>query len=85
MKRDPQGKYTKELREEVVKLVLEEELSVPEVAGRLSLPPSTLGSWVKAYKASKLGDVGKMYRSLTENRDGTGKNKEEKCRAQDGA
>jgi transposase len=62
----PQGRYTKEFREEAVKLVTEEKLSLPEAARRLSLPPSTLGNWVKAYKAGRLGGVGKTYRPLTE-------------------
>ena len=66
MKRGPQGRYTKELREEAVKMVLEEKLSVPEAARRLSLPPSTLTNWIKAYKEGKLGDIGKTYRPLTE-------------------
>ncbi|MDO8569162.1 MAG: IS3 family transposase [Dehalococcoidales bacterium] len=66
MKRVPQGRYTKEFREEAVKLVTEEKLSLPEAARRLSLPPSTLGNWLKAYKAGKLGEVGKTYRPLTE-------------------
>jgi len=38
----PQGRYTKEFREEAVKLVTEEKLSLPEAARRLSLAPSTL-------------------------------------------
>jgi transposase len=62
----PQGRYTKEFREEAVKLVTEEKLSLPEAARRLSLPPSTLGNWVKQFKAGRLGEVGKTYRSLTE-------------------
>jgi transposase len=66
MKRVPQGKYTKEFREEAVKLVTEERLSLPEAALRLSLPPSTLVNWLKAQKAGKLGDIGKTYRPLTE-------------------
>ena len=66
MKRGPQGRYTKEFREEAVKLVMEEKLSLPEAARRVSLPPSTLGNWVKAYKEGRLGEVGKTYRSLTE-------------------
>ena len=66
MKRGPQGRYSKELREEVVKLVTEEKLSLPEAARRLSLPPSTLGNWLKAYKEGRLGDIGKTYRPLTE-------------------
>jgi len=66
LKRGPQGRYSKELREEVVKLVTEEKLSLPEAARRLSLPPSTLGNWLKACKEGRLGDIGKTYRPLTE-------------------
>ena len=66
MKGVPQGRYTKEFREEAVKLVTEEKLSLPEAARRLSLAPSTLGNWVKTYKAGRLGELGKTYRPLTE-------------------
>jgi transposase len=62
----PRGRYTKELRLEAVKLVMEEGLSWGEAARRLSLPPSTLANWIKQYKEGKLGDVGKKYRPLTE-------------------
>ena len=64
MKGIPQGRYTKEFRQEAVKLVTEEGLSWTEAARRLSLPTSTLANWVKAYNAGKLGDVGKTYRPL---------------------
>jgi len=66
LKRGPQGRYTKELREEAVKLVTVEKLSLPEAGRRLSLPPSTLGNWLKACKEGRLGDIGKTYRPLTE-------------------
>ena len=66
MKRLPQGRYTKEFRGEAVKLVTEERMSLPEASRRLSLPPSTLATWVKAFKAGRLGEVGKTYRPLTE-------------------
>ena len=66
MKGIPRGRYTKEFREEAVKLVTEEGLSWGEAAGRLSLPISTLTNWVKVFKAGKLGEVGKNYRPLTE-------------------
>jgi len=66
MKRIPQGRYTKEFREEAVKVVAEGGLSLPEAARRLSLPTSTLGNWLRAYKAGKLGEVGKSQRPLTE-------------------
>ena len=66
MKRGLQGRYSKEFREEAVKLVTEEKLSLPGAARRLSLPPSTLGNWVKAFKAGRLGEVGKTQRPPTE-------------------
>jgi transposase len=66
MKGIPQGRYTKEFREEAVKLVTEEKLSWSEAARRLSIPVSTIGNWMKASKTGKLGDIGKTYRPLTE-------------------
>ena len=66
MKGIPKGKYTRELRQEAVKLVVEEKVSYREAAQRLSLAPSTLASWVKAYKEGKLGEIGKTQKPLTE-------------------
>jgi transposase len=66
MEKVPNGKYTKEFREEAVKVVTEEGLSIPDAGRRLSLPTSTIGNWVRAHKAGKLGDVGKSQRPLTE-------------------
>lgn len=66
MERIPRGIYTKELREEAVKLVVEGELSIPEVGRRLSIAPSTLAYWVKAYKGGKLKEVGKLQRPQSE-------------------
>jgi transposase len=66
MKGIPQGRYTKEFREEAVKMVLDGGISLPEAARRLSLPPSTLGNWVKANRSGKLGDIGKTQRPLTD-------------------
>ena len=66
MKRGPQGRYSKEFREEAMKLVTEEKISLPEAGRRLSLPPSTLATWVKQFKAGRLGEIGKTYRPLTE-------------------
>ena len=64
--RIPNGKYTKEFREEAVKLITEGGLSVPEVGRRLSLRPSTIAYWVKAHKSGKPGEVGNTQRPLTE-------------------
>jgi transposase len=62
----PRGRYTKEFREEAVRLVVEEKISCHEAGRQLSLAPSTIVNWVKAYKDGKLGDIGKTYRPLTE-------------------
>ena len=66
MEKIPQGRYTKEFREEAARLVLEEGLSSGEAAKRLSLPKSTLENWVRAARAGRLGNVGKNRRPLTE-------------------
>ena len=66
MKRVPQGRYTKEFREEAVKLVTEDNISLPDASRRLSLLPSTLATWVKAYKAGRLGEVSRTQRPLTD-------------------
>ena len=66
MKGIPQGRYTKEFRQEAVKLITENKLSLPEAARRLSLPPSTLANWLKADKEGRLEEVGKTFRPLTQ-------------------
>ena len=62
----PKAIYTKDLREEAVKLVTEGGFSIPEVGRRLSVSPSTLRYWVKANREGKLKEVGKQQRPLTE-------------------
>ena len=66
MERIPKGKYTKEFREEAVKLVLENGLSVAETSRRLSLAKSTLENWIKASKSGRLKEIGSSYRELSE-------------------
>jgi transposase len=66
MERIPRAVYTKELREEAVKLVREGELSIPEVGRRLSIATSTIRYWVKASQEGKLQEVGRQQRPLTE-------------------
>ena len=66
MKGIPQGRYNREFRQEAVKLITEEKLSLPEAGRRLHVAPSTIGNWVKAHKAGKLGDIGKDRKPLTE-------------------
>lgn len=64
--RIPKAIYSKELREQAVKLVAEEGLSIKEAARRLTLPVSTLASWLKASQTGKLSEIGKAQRPLTE-------------------
>ena len=66
MKGIPQGRYTREFREEAAKLVTENKLSLPEAARRLSIPPSTLANWLKAAREGRLGEVGKNFKPLTD-------------------
>jgi transposase len=66
MQKLPKGRYTKEFREQAVKLVLEEGLSLREAGNRLSLPWKTLQHWVAAARAGTLGEVGSQLRPLTE-------------------
>ena len=66
MKRIPQGRYSKEFREEAVKLVIDLNLSIPEVSRRLDVPKSTISNWVKASKAGRLGNIGKNRRELSD-------------------
>ena len=66
MERIPRGVYTRELREEAMKLVMEGGESVPEVGRRLSISPSTIRYWVKASKEGRLQEVGKKQKPLTE-------------------
>ncbi|MBM9605909.1 IS3 family transposase [Desulfopila inferna] len=60
MKRIPQGSYSKEFREEAVKLVIDQELSIPGASRRLDIPKSTISNWGKAKKAGKLALCNQM-------------------------
>jgi len=66
MERIPNAVYTKELREEAVKLVTEQGLTIPEVGRRLSIPKSTISYWVREERRGKLSSVGSSKKSLTE-------------------
>ena len=66
MERIPNGRYTREFREEAVKMVTDGSLSALEVSRRLSLPRSTLERWIRVSKMGDLGQIGKGQRPLTE-------------------
>jgi transposase len=59
MERIPYGIYSKELREEAVKLVTEGGLSMVEVSRRLEIPNQTLRNWVKAHREGTLSEIGR--------------------------
>ena len=66
MGRIPNAVYTKELREETVKLVTEQGLTIPEVGRRLSIPKSTISYWVREQRRGNLASVGSSKKPLTE-------------------
>ena len=60
MERVPRVVYTKEFKEEAVKMVTEAGLSIPEVARRVSVSTSTIAYWVKLAKEGTLSNDGKQ-------------------------
>jgi transposase len=60
MERVPRVVYTKEFKEEAVKMVMEAGLSVPEVARRVSVSTSTIAYWVRMAKEGRLSNGGKQ-------------------------
>jgi transposase len=54
MEKIPRSVFTKEFKEEAVKVVIDEGLSVPEACRRLSVANSTLARWVRQAKKSGL-------------------------------
>lgn len=64
MERVPNAVYTKEFREEAVRMVLEHNLNAFEVAQNLSIPKSNITYWVREAKKGRLSLVGnqrKLY------------------------
>ncbi len=66
MERVPKGVYTREVKEEAVKLVTEAGLSVSEVAQRLSVGKSTIEYWVRKAREGSLSDQRKKVVSVEE-------------------
>ena len=66
MNRIPKAVYTKEFREEAVKLAQTEGVGVSQAARRLSIPMKSLANWVRAAKAGKLKTVGQGQKPLTD-------------------
>ena len=66
MERIPRAMYTKELREQAVKMVMEGGLTINETGRRLSISSSTIRYWIKAKKEGALSDVGRQHKPVTE-------------------
>jgi len=66
MQRLPRGVYTKEFREQAVRLVLEEGLPIPQAGQRLSMSPKTLANWVGAARRGELAMLGSRQKPLME-------------------
>ena len=58
MKGLPRQIYTKEFKEEAVKLVMEQGLGLLEASRRLSIPNQTLSKWIIKAKAGEPQDSG---------------------------
>ncbi|OPY60302.1 MAG: Transposase [Syntrophorhabdaceae bacterium PtaU1.Bin034] len=66
MEKIPRGVFTKEFKEEAVKMVIDGGLSIPEAGRRLSLPKSTLARWVKQARKGCLPAVNTKRSPITE-------------------
>lgn len=66
MQRLPRGVYTKEFREQAVRLVLEEGLPIPQAGQRLSMSAKTLANWVGMARRGELAVLGGGQKPLTE-------------------
>ena len=66
MERVPRQKCTKEFREQVVQLVQEQELTIPEAASRLAMSDNTLAKWVFRAQRGQMAELGESRRPVTD-------------------
>lgn len=66
MEKIPNAVYTREFREEAVRMVLEHNLSAYEVAQNLSIPKSTIAYWVREARKGRLSLVGNTKKASSE-------------------
>jgi transposase len=62
----PRQQYTKEFREQAVRLVLEQQVPIPEAARRLAMSGRTLERWVGRARQGPLTTLGESRRPVTE-------------------
>jgi transposase len=66
MEQVPRQQYTKEFREQAVQLVLEQKLTIPEAARRLTMSGKTLKNWVGRARRGQLETLGASRRPVTD-------------------
>ena len=66
MNRLPKAVYTKEFRDQAVKMVLADGLSASEAARRLSISMKTLANWIRFARSGKFAQVGQNQAPSTE-------------------
>ena len=66
MEKLPRQAYTKEFREQAVKLVIEQDLTIPEAARRLSMSDKTLTNWVFKARHGKLAGMDAHRKPVTD-------------------
>jgi transposase len=66
MSKLPRQSFTHEFREQAVKLVVEDKLSVPEAARRLNLSAKTLANWVYKARADRLREAGESRKPVSD-------------------
>jgi transposase len=66
MEKLPRQKYTKEFREQAVRLVIEQDLTIPEAARRLSMSGQTLSNWVFKARHGKLAGIDEHRKPVTD-------------------
>jgi transposase len=62
----PRQRYTKEFGEQAVQLVLEQQLTIPEAARRLTISGKTLERWVCRARQGQLVTLGESRRPVTD-------------------
>jgi len=66
MEQVPRQQYTQEVREQAVRLVLEQQVTISEAARRLTMPGRTLERWVCRARQGQLAMLGENRRPVTE-------------------
>jgi transposase len=66
MKQLPRQKYTPEYRAQAVKLVIEQNQTIPAAARSLSMSAKTLENWVQRARHGKLSAIGEHQKPVTD-------------------